>query len=280
MDPRLAGAWAKYDRAVHHSKDAESLVSELGIRGPFTYKTTHEELTTVEAVHAFGIESPDDPTLRWGHVVCRVKEINPMGDDLSIVLGDMLNNFRGALDYAAWECVKAGRMPQPVKPQLIQFPIRDDAKEWKSFHNQRVPGISPATLDVIRRHQPFESPGKTRDAIHRHPLWRLSQVGGQEKHRRLIMTGGGLSEIAAVLTPTDFTTLLIRPADDAFILQSGDRLVSAVGLITGPRWKESNMKELHLSWGPTVAPDYVVRDLIADLDREVAAILTEIDGTL
>lgn len=94
--------------------------------------------------------------------------------DLSALIGDMLYNFRSALDHMIWQLVLANG----EKPSIQnQFPIFDSPSEYKRAKNRRLQGVRKDAISVIDRYQPINE-----DKI---ALAHLNSLGNIDKHREL-----------------------------------------------------------------------------------------------
>lgn len=99
-----------------------------------------------------------------------------MTEELSLHLGDLIQNLRAALDYIAWQ----------VRPQDdTYFPIRLTEDETGAFG--RLLADMPADVaDAIRRLQPYSPDRGASDC----PLWLLHELARRERHRLLLVTSG------------------------------------------------------------------------------------------
>ena len=67
-----------------------------------------------------------------GAVIVVVESIPELPNDLSLIVGDALHNFRSALEYAWWQLTikHLGRAPADNEASSIQFPIRKPGREF------------------------------------------------------------------------------------------------------------------------------------------------------
>jgi hypothetical protein len=113
-DPLFDSAWLKWGRALVH---AQTLQAQL---------------------NAIGTDEGDEPTFtvrtdyqpkRHGFAVIIV-DIDPMPPIWGLLLGDIANNLRSALDQIAWAVVTRGRTPPETlskgRRRQIYFPIGKD----------------------------------------------------------------------------------------------------------------------------------------------------------
>ena len=101
--PRLAGSLLKVDRASTHIRELEDRINALWATKPFVLAPTEE---------------PD------GRLSYRVRITNEPPKELSLVVGDAVQNLRAALDFAVWQLVELnGAVPTdqtsyPIERQL------------------------------------------------------------------------------------------------------------------------------------------------------------------
>ena len=110
---------------------------------------------------------------------------------IGLVLGDVINNFRSALDHIAWQLVAHGRKQRHLEtaPDTIKFPIvTGPSKKGKSASEYFrdglggwLPGVSTVHKTIIRSHQPY----RRRPFPLRHALALLQTLSNTDKHRRL-----------------------------------------------------------------------------------------------
>ncbi len=150
----------RLDRALYH---LESLKAEVGaLDEESTYRTWSE---------------PDvNPRkkLFWVEVLEA-----PPTDDLSLIIGDCLHNFRAALDNLAYELAIAHK-GEPLASKIAaksEFPIFASKNPDKL--DELLGGIHPCAKAEIERLQPYNRGQKcTND-----PLWQLNKLSNIDKHR-------------------------------------------------------------------------------------------------
>lgn len=101
--------------------------------------------------------------------------------NLSLVLGDIVHNARGALDFTAWQLAKNKLRREPTEDEArsIQFPITADIHK---FNKARLwPLVSPEAKREMLRHQPHTgcAAGNRRLAV-------LQSVSNRDKHRFVV----------------------------------------------------------------------------------------------
>lgn len=96
-----------------------------------------------------------------GRGAIRVERREPIPDQLSILLGETLQNLRAGLDNCLYAVaiIDAGTNPPPGASHL-QWPIALSPKEWTA-NMKRIQHLSPHLIEALHRIQPFqaENPG-------------------------------------------------------------------------------------------------------------------------
>jgi hypothetical protein len=113
-------------------------------------------------------------------------------DETALMVGDIIGNFRAALDHMCWELVvRRGKLPAGRRDrQIIQFPFATSATSFYKQLRLRLPGIPPEahSVVIIKRYQPYRR-GYEPQALRL--LQRLSNI---DKHRVLVPTVTGHAE--------------------------------------------------------------------------------------
>jgi hypothetical protein len=115
-------------------------------------------------------------------VIFSVKEIFPTPAIWALLLGDVINNMRSALDHLAWAVVQRGSATNLTNNQAknVYFPITDSPAAFKACLPGLLPGARSADITMIRKYQPYFQ-GKRRNRIHAFSL--LPKLSGDDKHR-------------------------------------------------------------------------------------------------
>jgi hypothetical protein len=106
--------------------------------------------------------------------------------DITAILGDVLHDWRSALDHLAWQlAIKAGNDPPPAR---TEFPIFLAADEFSATSLQGRPkstsglfkmrGLGSGDQAAIEGLQPYNA----REPLF-HPLWLLQEFSILDKHR-------------------------------------------------------------------------------------------------
>ena len=123
----LRSAWLEWARAAEMQQILARATREYGALG-----NTHDDTRTDNA------DDVSNPIFS-AHRKLRTKRPHPAR--WSVLMGDVLTNFRAALDHAVWYAVNA-RSGRPPNPQHVAFPICTVPKKFKD----RRQGVGRADL--------------------------------------------------------------------------------------------------------------------------------------
>jgi hypothetical protein len=187
-DPKLldpeSSWWAKYRNAESHLQRLDAL-----------YDSYYES-------QPFKIE--EEPTDQPEKLAARL-HLQPIPQEIPLIVGDILHNLRSALDSLVYELVTqaAGRALTADEERACQFPISPDPAAFEEFFKHKTRDrITPSNLrDIIRSVQPFywlevakrsnveSAHDLDYEAHYRHsPLGELGYMSNIDKHRRLALT--------------------------------------------------------------------------------------------
>lgn len=126
---------------------------------------------------AYGVEFKADPE-PYCYIV-RLKVFKPVPLRLSVIFGEIIHNFRSALDHLACRLVEAHG--GTVKNQF--FPIYDDPAKFAQEASGKLKGVpvSSAVWAVIKDSQPYKRGNAATD----HPLSIVRHFSNGDKHRIL-----------------------------------------------------------------------------------------------
>jgi len=113
----------------------------------------------------------------------RLRILEPFPERWSVLLGDVLTNFRAAMDHTFWAATVA-HSGQPENPQRVTFPIATKEKSFKYNAKDLQPLVSPAFWDFVEAIQPFHAPRP-----HAVPLESLRWLSNVDKHRAVHVVG-------------------------------------------------------------------------------------------
>jgi hypothetical protein len=98
---------------------------------------------------------------------------------IAILMGEIFYNLRTALDYLVF---KLAKRDSGIEQDNTQFPIADARQDFLRDAQRRLKGINAAHVAEIERRQPYNGCGWSR---------RLRDYSNPDKHRHLVLTGGG-----------------------------------------------------------------------------------------
>jgi hypothetical protein len=163
-------AWLKWGRAVVHQQTLEAEITR------FVAESDGTELT-------FGWHY--DPK-RHGFPV-DIAAFDPWPAHWGPILGDVIANFRSALDHAAWAIVQRGRRGAtgfPLgKPEArdVYFPVvRTDYRDFNREITKKLVGARRADVALVRRMQPYH---RGKRGYRRHAIYILNELSKSDKHR-------------------------------------------------------------------------------------------------
>jgi hypothetical protein len=137
-------AWLKWGRAVVHAQtlkaDLDAVTSNVGRQPTFTVEAKYQPKR-----HGFSVI---------------VTDIDPMPPTWGLLIGDIANNLRSALDQTAWAIVTRGQTPPDTlskrSQRKIYFPVCKDRKEFNGSLSTMLPGATRADIARVRRYQPYK----------------------------------------------------------------------------------------------------------------------------
>lgn len=178
-DPLFDSAWLKWAWAIFHAQTLEHDIAAWSEQNP----------NPVRAVRA------DYYPKRHGFALI-ITEIDPIPVRWQLLLGDIANNYRAALDHLAWALVTRGRTPPDsglltrAQEKAVYFPL---CKDRRVFNAQirlpptpksllKLPGIRRADAAIVRRAQPYHR-GPTKRPMD--PFLLLASINTRDKHRAI-----------------------------------------------------------------------------------------------
>lgn len=151
----------------------------------------------------------------------------------SLLLGDVLQNLRSALDHLAFQLVWVGSGKLPSNH--VYFPIADNRSKYVEQRRWQLKGAAPQAIAQVDALSPYRDGNEL--------LWKLHRLSIVDKHRVLITAGSAFRSVnigpmmmrdlakAMVEAPAGASpaalpslNLYLRPADRMFPLKKGDEL--------------------------------------------------------
>jgi hypothetical protein len=171
-DPLFDSAWFKWGQAIVHT---QALAADIRARGG-----------DGEADPPFGFWTKYEPKRHGISVV--VGEIEPIPVRWGLLLGDIANNYRAALDHLAWALVTRGQKPPGTgkltrgQEKSVYFPIYEYRAEYNAQLAGKLPGVRRADAAKVRGRQPYHYGARARS---RHALVLLAGINSGDKHRTI-----------------------------------------------------------------------------------------------
>jgi hypothetical protein len=154
----LNGVWLKLERAEHHVRNLEQTTRAFRESKPYS----------------IGAKPHKEPRMK--HTTLFVERLDPIPDDIPLIVGDAVHNLRSALDHLAWQLVLANG-EKPTRDTY--FPIQDPGKvDTAPFALGKVRGMCEGAKELICKIQP----GNTNDAT----LWNLHTLDIADKHHLVL----------------------------------------------------------------------------------------------
>ncbi|MHB1526922.1 MAG: hypothetical protein ACYCZN_11700 [Candidatus Dormibacteria bacterium] len=218
----LDSAWFKWDWAVRHSQLLKADIDRA-------LKSDGDSSDSV-----LGIGHNYDPKLQcW---VIRVTHVGATPIRFSLIAGDLIQNFRSALDHLAWFLVQ--RIPRDVplpddELKRVYFPICDSEGQFDRSVPTKLPGVGDTDLAIISQFQPYFI-GDEGKAWHAFRI--LADLSDHDKHRTLQPVALRLNTVTCrALNSRDCVVWRITPVTTADPLQVNMKLASIFARKTGPK---------------------------------------------
>lgn len=129
----------------------------------------------------------------------------PISLDLSLIIGEVIYQYRSALDHLVWQLVIAN---QKLPTARTAFPIVDDIAKWtNNATQQRIEGVDPGAQAILKS----EQPGGGRNPVRAQWLLWLDDLWNVDKHRHIYTT------VSATNMTMFNPPLPLRSRDEVFI---------------------------------------------------------------
>lgn len=169
------GCWAKVNRAKQHRDALEGYIRET-----FSVKAN---LPTLGA--KFDAESGE-------HIVyinC-IPDLVPFLNNVALFVGDVVHNFRCALDHLAFQLARyhRGGSLTPRQERDVQFPIADSEEGFERQRDRYLRYIAPEHITIIEGLQLYHRTAGRPDGWsgpYIHQLALLRDLSNMDKHRML-----------------------------------------------------------------------------------------------
>jgi hypothetical protein len=140
MNISLESCWAKMDRAKEHRD-----ILDRCIRDTFSVETKRPRI---------GIKVDAD-TRQHVLYISYLPDLAPLLKQVSLCLGDIIHNFRSALDHLTYQLAVWNTGGNVCRPKRVQFPIVDDPSHFKSARGDALREVHPDHQTIIEQFQPY-----------------------------------------------------------------------------------------------------------------------------
>jgi hypothetical protein len=199
MNDRTRLVGLKVKRAKHHIVDLEGRIGTFFRSEPNPYPITKEHDSEA------------------GDLVYKLGKCSPIPEDFPLIIGDVLQNLRTALDHLVWQLILSnGGTPNTRSG----FPIAKTLKEYEVESPRKVAGMARKAIEMIDELKPYC--GGNED------LFGLHLLNNADKHRILLVVGAAhiatSVKLPLSLTPKEFPIALPAPLDRSYPLKDGTEL--------------------------------------------------------
>lgn len=210
VSDKLRGVRLKIERAKKHVSDLQPVIDAFRKSNPYKIDAQH------------------DPQTR--RLIYRIVSMEPVPDDIPIIVGDAVQCLRSALDHLAYQLWLIGSLAG--NGRRVQFPIFSAQKQKTDFPAE-IQGMGQPVVDAFDALQPYKG-GKGNQ------FWVLSELNNADKHRLLVSAvgrnhsvdvGGLLSSRMAKSFPernTPIISMFLEVAGPHTPLKPGEEIFSDV----------------------------------------------------
>lgn len=194
-NPSYEACIARVSRADVHLESLNRLLRDF-VKGGAYSVISHPDLNTFPpqqpGMIGFGPISLGqhgiDPWTREIVLTARVLK-EPPSEAASLIIADVVNSLRAALDNLVWALSVRANGPPPEDPiprgdpwRTVAFPVVLDKNRWKDATDVRLRFVDPALHTRFHRLQPFY---RRKNRPERDPLAILDELWNIDKHRHL-----------------------------------------------------------------------------------------------
>ena len=202
MTHPLDGCWAKVERGKEHAETLEHYISQT-----FAVESNRPNV---------GIKL--DPNT--GEYILYVSGLPDLSEGfirIGVLLGDIVHNFRSALDHLVFQLAMWNTKGHIVNPKNIGFPTANKSADFLSAKGKELAEVDPAHQAIIERFQPYNriaegltiSVGGMGGYFHSFAL--LDHLWDMDKHRLLT---------PVMILPTGLGTTLAGEAGLVFLVSA------------------------------------------------------------
>jgi hypothetical protein len=207
---------------------------------------------------------PDLPHLLEYRLVV-VRDIPP---EVPLIIGDVLQNLRSAVDHLAGQLVRAANN---TPDRDTAFPVYETAEKFQSGCKRQIHLMRQDAQDAIKFVQPYK--GGNGDT-----LWRLHRLNNIDKHNLIFTTFASVTQInlfhhlarvMPALQPFADAGFIVRP-DNTEPLKNGSVLFTSIG----PQPDENLKFSIDVAFGePGICEGEPVAKVIDEIAKFVCGVL-------
>jgi hypothetical protein len=151
-----------------------------------------------------------------------VTDLRPTRPEFAAHIGEILHNFRSALDYFVYAAATRHSFS-------TQFPIFHRATDWPAKSGPMMRAVPRRYARIVELAQPYQLPNP-----YEHTLSKLNYLSNTDKHRLLNTTATALSEAAPTFLPENDVAVIHDVVMNTGTLKEGGELVRLVLEPSGP----------------------------------------------
>ncbi len=160
-----------------------------------------------------------DELLDYRYIVTGLRPTRP---EWSAHIGEILHNFRSALDYFVYAAATRHSFS-------TQFPIFHRATDWPAKSGPMMRAVPQRYARIVELAQPYQLPNP-----YEHTLSKLNYLSNTDKHRLLNTTATALSEAAPTFLAENDVAIIHDVVMNTGTLREGGELVRLVIEPSGP----------------------------------------------
>jgi hypothetical protein len=178
------------------------------------------------------VPGPAEDLLDYRYVV---SDLRPTKPEFAAHIGEILHNFRSALDYLVYASATKHSFS-------TQFPIFHRATDWPAKSPPMMRNVPKRYVQIVESSQPYHLPNPFE-----HTLSKLNYLSNTDKHRLLNTTATALADAAPTFLPEVDVADIRDVVMNVGVLEEGEELVRLLIEPSGPDPVVSMAGEFRLS---------------------------------
>jgi hypothetical protein len=151
-----------------------------------------------------------------------VTDLRPTRPEFAAHIGEILHNFRSALDYFVYASATRHSFS-------TQFPIFHRSSDWPAKSPPMMRAVPRRYVRIVEQAQPYHLSDPSE-----HTLSKLNYLSNTDKHRLLNTTATALSDAAPTFLPERDVAVIHDVVMNVGVLEEGEELVRLVIEPSGP----------------------------------------------